>query len=506
MGAIGISAPVGGWNARDSLELMPATDAVEMINWIPDAGSVRSRGGSATFCSGLGGAVESLIAFTALGTRKLLACANGAIQDITSGTASSLGTGFANNRWQYAHFNNKAVLVNGADTPQVYDGTTLAAIVATGPTVTNLVGVVGFKGRAIYWENAAAKFWYAAAGAFQGALTAFDLSLVCKKGGTVVQILTWTRDAGDGMDDMLAILFSTGEAVIYQGTDPGNVLNWGLTGRYDIGAPLSIRSHARLATTEVLFTDDGILTLDEAINTARVNSDINFGGKIARACKAAAGLYRANFGWDAVYYPAGNLFLANVPLSSSTSEQYVRNTNNGAWCKFQDWDARCLTVHADKLYFGTSDGKVKQGDVGQHDDTAYINGYCLTAYMKPTLMAAGSPGASSNKDQLTAVRMVTNNKFKQCLDVRAFVDFGRKSVPAMPDPDEQTQAQWDVSYWDEDYWATPLNDPASQEALPNLRNVNDFGFAIALLVRYKTKVQKLYWYSAALIYKQGGVN
>lgn len=498
MGAIGISAPVGGWNARDSLELMPATDAVEMVNLIPDAGSVRSRGGSETFIDGLGGDVQTLIAFTALGSEKLLACANSTISDISSGTASSLGTGYSNDKWQYAHFNNKCVLCNGADTPQVYDGTSLANITATGPTLASLVGVVGFKGRAIFWENAAAKFWYAEAGSYQGTLTDFDLSLVCKKGGTVVQILTWTRDAGDGMDDMLAILFSTGEAVIYQGTDPGSALNFGLVGRYDIGAPLSIRSHARLATTEVLFTDDGILTLDEAINTARVNSDINFGGKVARACKAAAGAYRSSFGWDAVYYPAGNLFIANVPVSSTASEQYVRNTNNGAWCKFQDWNARCFAVHADKLYFGTSDGKVKQADVGQSDDGAFINMQCLTAYMK-----IGQPGL---KGQLTAVRMNTNNKFKQCMDVRAFADFGRRPVPAMADPDEQTQAQWDVSYWDTDYWATDLNDPSSQEALPALRNVNDFGFAIALLVRFKSKVQKLYWYSATLIFKQGGVN
>lgn len=498
MGALGLSAPVGGWNARDSLELMPPTDAVRMENLIPDAGSVRSRGGSETFVSGLGGAVESLVAFSALGARKLLACANGAIVDITSGAASSLATGKANNRWQYAHFNNKAVLVNGADTPLVYDGTSLSAITATGPTLTSLVGVVGFKGRAIYWENQAAKFWYAAAGAYQGTLTAFDLSLVAKKGGHVVQILTWTRDAGDGMDDMLAILFSTGEAVIYQGTDPGSALNFSMVGRYDIGAPLSIRSHTRVATTEVLFTDDGILTLDEAINNARVNSDINFGGKIARACKAAAGTYRANFGWDGVYYPAGNLYIANVPVSSSASEQFVRNTNNGAWCKFTGWDVRCLTVHADKLYFGTSDGKVKQADVGQDDDGEYIDYTCLTAYMK-----LGQPGL---KAQLTSVRMVTNNKFQRAMDVLAYYDYGARDVHPMSDPAEQVQAQWDISYWDTDYWATPLNDPASQEALPALRNCNAFGFAVALLVRFRSKVQRLYWYSSTLIFKHAGVN
>ena len=40
MTAIAIPAPVGGWNARDSLDAMPPTDAIKLVNWIPRAGYV----------------------------------------------------------------------------------------------------------------------------------------------------------------------------------------------------------------------------------------------------------------------------------------------------------------------------------------------------------------------------------------------------------------------------------------------------------------------------------
>jgi hypothetical protein len=33
-------------------------------------------------------------------------------------------------------------------------------------------------------------------------------------------IASWTRDGGSGMDDVLAIITSNGEVLIYSGTDP----------------------------------------------------------------------------------------------------------------------------------------------------------------------------------------------------------------------------------------------------------------------------------------------
>ena len=38
-------APIGGWNARDALANMPATDAVTMTNWWPTPGLVTVRNG-----------------------------------------------------------------------------------------------------------------------------------------------------------------------------------------------------------------------------------------------------------------------------------------------------------------------------------------------------------------------------------------------------------------------------------------------------------------------------
>jgi hypothetical protein len=326
-----------------------------------------------------------------------------------------------------------------------------------------------------------------------------------QRGGYIVQIITWTRDSGDGVDDYCAIIFSTGEILVYQGDLPENSLRWSMVGRFFMGAPLGVRAHARFASTEILLTMDGILGLDEAIQNARSEVIDTFGGKIVRAAQKAAATYRNNFGWQPIYYAAGNLFIVNVPLSSTTSEQFVKNTNTQAWCKFTGWNAQCFALYGDRLYFGDASGNIwladlssKDSNVAYSDDGQSIYHSCITAYQ-----TFGQPG---KKTQLTAARVVTNAFDGRALSLNAFADFRTKPLPAVIDPVEQIQGEWDVSAWDEDYWAGDSNDPENADARPILRPVNAFGFATALSIRYRTRIQKIVWYATTFIFKQGGVN
>ena len=40
-----VPAPIGGWNARDSLANMSPTDAVQLVNWFPTPTDVTMRKG-----------------------------------------------------------------------------------------------------------------------------------------------------------------------------------------------------------------------------------------------------------------------------------------------------------------------------------------------------------------------------------------------------------------------------------------------------------------------------
>lgn len=721
-GARTIPSPTGGWNARDALEAMPETDAVDLVNWIPTNGVVTGRGGSKTLLSALGAAVDTLIPYEGTTGTKLLAAYGTTIANITGfGVPTVLSSAFIASRWQFASFDDKLALVNGFDTPQIYNGTALSAMVVTplatpvnaafssaatggtlspgtyyyrvsamnevgetlastetsivipaalstpvnsafatsttggtlpagtyyyrvsainslgrtlastetsqvttgststvtvnwgavtgatgyavygrttgaeqfialttataytdtgsiapngalptsnttstttnsitvkwskidnatgykvygratgaelliasvgtvisyvdtgsitpagalpganttAPNATLFIGVVNFKGRAFYWEKNSQNVWYCNAGAFQGAFHRLSFANFTQRGGYIVQVITWTRDSGDGVDDYCAFIFSTGETLIYQGDDPSDSLRWSMVGRYQIGAPLGTRSHIRYASTEILLTDDGFVGLDEAIQNARTEIVNTFGGKIVRAAKEAAKKYRTFFGWQAIYYPAGNLFIANIPIASDQFQQYVKNTNTGAWTRFTGWPARCFAIYADRLYFGTKDGRVVLADTRPSDgyrQTFSDDGSAIEYGALPAYQKFGSPGL---KTQLTAARVVTNVFDPRALSLNAFSDYRVKPLPPIQDPQEFAQGQWNVSPWNTDAWASENNDPASMYAHPSFRPVQAFGFAIALSVRYRSSVQNVSWFSTTFVYKQAGVN
>lgn len=510
MAAKEIPSPVGGWNARDALSAMAETDAVDLRNWVPSNGIVTGRGGSVTKLSltnedGALGPVETLMVYEGDAATKFLAACAGFIFDITSFAQTEVASGFTNSRWQTGAFDNNLVLVNGADDPQVYDGSSLTPMTITsGPTGTDLVGVVPFKGRAFYWENSSASFWYAEAGSFQGVLTEFPLATFTQHGGVISQIVTWTRDANDGVDDLCAIIFNTGEVLVYQGDDPADNLRWSMVGRWLIGKPINVRSHGRYNSAEIIGTSDCFLGLDEAImNTPLENT---FGGRVVRAAAKAASTYGDNFGWQFLFYPGGNLFLVNVPTSATQATQYVKNTNTGAWTQFTGWPALCMAVFNKRLYFGTPDGRIVLADTNNNDPIQFafsddgepIVYYATTAYQK-----FGEPGL---KSQLTACRVVTTAFDPSAISLNAFADYKVKSpLPPIDSPIEQVQAQWDISDWDTDYWAGEGNDPITINARPSFRPVQAFGFAIALNVRYQSKVQNLNWYSTEFVFLPGGI-
>ena len=60
---ITVPAPIGGWNARDSLGSMAVEDAVTLTNWWPGTNSVILRNGYTKHATGMTGQVESVMTY-----------------------------------------------------------------------------------------------------------------------------------------------------------------------------------------------------------------------------------------------------------------------------------------------------------------------------------------------------------------------------------------------------------------------------------------------------------
>lgn len=374
-----VPAPTGGWNVRDSLADMDEKDAVVMDNWFPTTGSVEIRNGCDNWVTGITGWVETLMQYASAGTRKLFAAANSAFYDVSGNGAvgAAVDTGHTNNRYQFANFGTSGgaflIVVNGADSPRQYNGTTWAtnSITGSGLTDSNLIHVNVFKQRLFFVEKNTLKFWYLPVSTISGAASAFDLASFCQLGGELQAMATWTLDGGAGQDDHAVFITTNGEVLVYQGTDPGSAAAWSLVGVFRIGRPVGRRCFVKLGGDLVIITDNGYVPLSRALIAGGVGKNA-ISDKISGAVNEAVISHRSKFGWQAVQYPKGNMLLFNVPTSENdAAEQHVMNLLTGAWCRFTGWNAACFEVFDGNLYFGTST-KVVKADVGSLDYSGAI--------------------------------------------------------------------------------------------------------------------------------------
>lgn len=375
-----LAAPIEGWDASSPIAAMPERRAIELENWFPTASDIRVRRGRRVHCGNLGsgGVVETLMVYHAVvaANSKLFAVTGGKIYDVTiEYGATEQATGLTNNRWQHVNFATSAGkflwCCNGEDDPRHYNGTTWAtpSLTIAGYSAADVVHVEAHKERLWLVLKDSTDVAYLPTSSIAGTATVYPLGQYLTRGGYVVAIATWTIDGGDGVDDKLVVISSRGQCLVFVGTDPSSASTWALEGVYDLGAPIGRRCFTKAGGDLVLINVDGVVPLSLALSQERgAISTIALSRNIKNAINNAARDYRSNFGWELVSYPLGIYVLLNVPLSAGVEQQqYVMNTETGAWCRFTGQNMNCWTVFKDELYCGGNNGIVCKADVGSVD-------------------------------------------------------------------------------------------------------------------------------------------
>lgn len=496
---VNLPPPVGGWNTRDSLDAMDEDDAVILDNWWPGFGSCSTRYGSADYADTLGGSVKMLAEFNAGSNRKFIAGAGGKIWDISaSGAGVSLAMGFTSDAWETAQFDDAAGgarmgLVNGSDAPQTYNGAAIAAMVVSGPglTVANLNGIHIYKGRSYFWDDRTQDFWYSATNALGGVLAKFPLGRVQNTGGNITGMGTWSRDSGDGMEDLAVFFLSSGDVLVYDGDDPSSAAAWQLTERYSIGAPISKRGIRKIGGDLVLVTKAGYLTLNSVVAEGRVNEQrAALSSKIRGAALSATQAYAANFGWQVHHYPAKNMLLVNVPITGTLYQQHAMNTETRAWCRFTGMNSVCWALYNDSLYFGKSDGTVKKADTGRSDSSAPIvfDGQRAWNYLDDR----------RRTKRITGMREIVRFTSDVTYYTGANCDFKQVLTPTAQSLDFGGSSPWDTSPWDTSFWSEEVS------TAWNWISVSDSGFNVSSRIQANSATAGIEWLSTAFLVEYGG--
>ena len=452
------SAPVRGWNAKDSLADMEEDWAITLDNMFPNLTDVELRGGYTSHSTGNGsGAVETLVEYSGPSTKKLLACAGGVIYDASAaGGSTSIATGKSNNKWQTVMFGtaggNFLYMVNGADAPVYYNGSAFTTPTLSGVTATNIVQVIAHQRRLFFAFNDSLVFGYLPVNQLAGTVATFDLGGLCKKGGKIQSLASWTRDGGSGPDDIFVAITSEGEVILYSGNDPSSATAWLLVGAsFSIGKPIGRRCVEVVGTEVIVTTQDGAIPLSTMLPIDRVGAAGKaLSDNIQNAFIASARDYSTNFGWQSIHYPQGSYALFNIPINSVTSNQYVVNTQTGAWCQFTGQDAACWTLFNGNLYFGaTTGGVIYKADTGTSD-----SGGNIEFTIKPAFNYFGRRGVNKLYN-LSRPHCTSNGAPGVAIDLN--IDFSDVAPTSIPSATTLNAALWDTSKWDQANWANNIN-------------------------------------------------
>lgn len=499
-----LPAPIGGWNARDSLANMAPTDAVTLDNLFPGVSNVNLRGGYTKHATGLPGEVESLFSYSGAATNKLFAASGTAFYDVTAGGAvgAAVVSGLTNARWEYINVatpgGNYMMAVNGVDKPRLYNGSTWTALdgssspAITGVTTTTLSNIALFKNRVWFIQKDTLKAWYLPTLSVGGAAQELDLSAVARLGGTLVALGTWTIDVGYGVDDNLVFVTDKGEVIVYRGTDPSSASTWALIGVWIVGSPLSKRCMMKYGGDLLLLTLDGLFPLASALQSSRLDPNVALSDKIQGAFAAAAQTYKSNFGWGMVYNSFNNALIVNIPVGVGSQEQFVMNNITKAWCRFTGWNANTFNLLNDDLYFGGNQYVAKAWTTGVSayaDDSNNIEARALQAFNY-----FDSRGV---KKYFTRARPSIFSSGQPAINIDINVDFDLSASTAALAYSPQTSSVWDTALWDAGTWGQ--GDVISN----NWQGVTGIGYCASIQLNSTSKNLSLQWASTDIVYQMG---
>lgn len=467
---------------------MPATDAVELVNWVPDAVGVRCRKGYREWAINFAAPVRSILTWIGPDTPipggeylgvpvavpgKMFAATDFVMHDVTDSTDTP-PSALALSGAPYAGHFSQAMLSNSAgafllacseaDGYFHYDGTTwvkpsygagVGQINNVQPT--DLVYVLVWKRRVFFVEKNSTSVWYLPTDSITGAATEFDFGPLFKNGGHISYITRWTIDAGEGIDDFFVVVSSMGDVLLYQGTDPSTSGAFNLQGQWNIGQiPIGRRAHCQYGGDVLLLSASGIFPLSYITRggssvlqatgkeiTAKINSDIG------AALRQSFGAY----GWQMLLHPSERLLIVSTPTEVGINNlQYVLSTTAvPAWCKFQGIPIIGMFINTGYAFVGTDDGRVLLILSGGVDNVQYGEtvGTAVEGSIQPAFSYFDSPATVKHFLMARANFLAAS---EPSYSIGMNLDFGLRVVSQDLPIISGTQSAWDDALWDTDVW------------------------------------------------------
>lgn len=276
-----------------------------------------------------------------------------------------------------AEISSRLAFVGGGASARLWDGTSFSTPTWTMPssiTLSDMTGIVTHHDRIYLWnENADdAEFFHAEQVSALDPITfvRFPLYALGNIKGRVKAMVSLTIDAGHGSNDVLAIIMTTGQVVVYEGLDPSDPTDWRIWGRVPgLSDAVSANAVVHIGVDALIATRGGVVSLMSLLQTGAeavvTSASDAIDGDLRETIEAGL----AFRGWQMIHDPKGEFMILNYPTAADAYAQWVYVYASKGW--FQ-WTvpARWWFSRDGSLYFIDTSGDVRSFGASNADEPA----------------------------------------------------------------------------------------------------------------------------------------
>lgn len=501
-----VGAPTGGIDDTSSLENMEPQFALDILNMFPAATELVVRYGYEEWVTGFSAPVRTIMSYNGGTVSRLLAATDDGIYNITSPGAvgASIKT-ITDGRLNTTMFSNVAnqylIGCNGGSDPNwLYNGTSFTNFVfdATPVNPGEIDGVnpdvwcnvCSHKKRLWFVQENSMTAWYLPVDSIGGVAKPFYLGGVFSRGGKLVNIMTWSLDAGYSVDDILIFQSSNGEIAGFAGTDPDNAGTWWQEAVYFIGAPMGDRTNTDLSGDLAMLTSYGLIPISKIIaNTNQAGpSEDALSKRISKTLNTIVRNRANNPLWEIITLPTLQYCMIIIPAALDLpATQYVMNMVTGAWGRFT---LPMLTAanYNEELYFSDDVSTVyKYGNV--FTDGVTLAGGEGETILSGFMQAYYNFGAPEHNKHYKLVRPIFSGITRPSYLIDISADYepgGLDSLGTPPSVAIAASNVWDVGLWDVATWANVATSHFEWNG------VDGVGYSAALIIKMNTRLDTSY--------------
>lgn len=479
-----IPAPIKGIDTRQVLSRMDPETTISMINIMPEEEGCAFRAGTLEYGNGsTGDNPYTLLPFNGLaedGTEDLLfLCDQDGIWDVTtsgdtsptkvfSWATTTAGAGICS-YIQTIDTNGAAYVLlcdklNGYHVYTVSTSTWAAVAQGAGATQvaspadpTKFAYVMKWKERVWFIQEDTQTAWYMDVLALYGTATKFEFGNKHPHGGFLNTLSEFTRDGGDGADDMLVSVSTGGDISLWTATDPDNDMQ--MVGRWFVGETPTVgrRGSIEYGGDVYVLSVRGITSMSALIEGKTLTNERNLlTDKIGPFIRSVMTQGRATFGWGLVIDASrGTLIITTPDFPSYDSLQFVLNLTTDAWAIWQDMPIEHGVMFRDNFYVcKTVDSANRVYKLTGFVDDVRISGSPDPLGINWSVMGAYTDGGVpvANK-QVHFLRPVFTQGSYPSYVIEAKYDFDVSGITFTPVIGNTNVALWGSALWSSALWA-----------------------------------------------------